>query len=132
MILRPEGDLTIARQFTAGLAFAVAPVPKGRLNPPMSYVCSYSHCVFSTKDRPFDIVGMTQPSLRDVCVSCSNPAVNCRAILTSPSGRDLEPNVQTPVAGRRPAHIWTDNIGMHWSGGARSGGFLAVSSEGTE
>ncbi len=50
----PEGDLTIARQFTAGLAFAVARVPKGRLNPPMPYVGSYSHCVFSTKDRrPF-------------------------------------------------------------------------------
>ncbi len=57
----PEGDLTIARQFTAGFAFAVVPVPKGRLNSPMSYVCSYSHCVFSTKDRrPF----MT-PQLRE-------------------------------------------------------------------
>lgn len=50
----PEGHSTIARQFTAGLAFAVATVPTGRLNPPMSYVCSYTHCVFSTKDRrPF-------------------------------------------------------------------------------
>ena len=29
----PEGDLTIARQFTAGWAFALASVPKGRLNP---------------------------------------------------------------------------------------------------
>ena len=28
----PEGDPTIARQFTAGSAFAVASVPKGRLN----------------------------------------------------------------------------------------------------
>src|SRR5438034_9183968 len=53
-ILLPEGDSIIARQFTAGLRFAVAFVPKGRLNLAMSYVCSYVHCVFSTKDRrPF-------------------------------------------------------------------------------
>ncbi len=37
-------------------------------------------------------LGMNQPSLRDLCGSCSNPAVNCRAILASPSGRDVEPN----------------------------------------
>src|SRR5438477_12371147 len=47
----PEGDLTIARQFTAGVSIAIALVPKGRLNAPMSYVSSYFHCVFSTKDR---------------------------------------------------------------------------------
>jgi REP element-mobilizing transposase RayT len=50
----PEGVPTIARQFTAGWVFAVAGVPKGRLNPAMSYVCTYAHCVFSTKERrPF-------------------------------------------------------------------------------
>src|SRR5262245_19525135 len=31
--------------------FAVAQVPWGRLNPLMSYVCFYAHCVFSTKNR---------------------------------------------------------------------------------
>ena len=50
----PEGGARVARQFTAGSVFAVAPVPMGRLNPPMSYVCSHVHGVFSTKDRrPF-------------------------------------------------------------------------------
>src|SRR5438552_7114492 len=53
-VLLPEGDSIKARQLTAELRFAVALVPKGRLNLPMSYVCSYVHCVFSTKDRrPF-------------------------------------------------------------------------------
>ena len=46
--------MRIARQFTAGFELAIAQVPQGRLNPPMSYVSSHSHCVFSTKDwRPF-------------------------------------------------------------------------------
>ena len=50
----PKGELRIARQFTAGFESEIAQVPKGRLNPFMSYVSSYSHCVFSTKDRrPF-------------------------------------------------------------------------------
>jgi len=32
----------------------IALLPKGRLNIPMSYISSYFHCVFSTKDRrPF-------------------------------------------------------------------------------
>src|SRR4029453_2063040 len=47
----PEGDVTIARQFTAGFSIAIALVPKGRLNAPVSYVSSYFHCVFSTKAR---------------------------------------------------------------------------------
>ena len=47
----PKGELRIARQFTAGFESEIAQVPKGRLNPFMSYVSSYSHCVFSTKDR---------------------------------------------------------------------------------
>src|SRR5258705_12762443 len=47
----PKAELRIARQFTAGFESEIAQVPKGRLNPFMSYVSSYSHCVFSTKDR---------------------------------------------------------------------------------
>ena len=48
----PKGELRIARQFTAGFESEIAQVPyQGRLNPFMSYVSSYSHCVFSTKDR---------------------------------------------------------------------------------
>ena len=47
----PKGELRIARQFTAGFESEIAQVRKGRLNPFMSYVSSYSHCVFSTKDR---------------------------------------------------------------------------------
>ena len=50
----PEGDSKIARQFTAGFESAVAQVPQGRLNLPLSCVSSCSHCVFSAKDRqPF-------------------------------------------------------------------------------
>src|SRR4051812_28485594 len=46
---------TIAQRFNVGFAsFSVAQVPKGRLNSRMSYVSSYCHCVFSTKERrPF-------------------------------------------------------------------------------
>ena len=43
--------MRITRQFTAGFESEIAQVPKGRLNPFMSYVSSYSHCVFSTIDR---------------------------------------------------------------------------------
>ncbi len=70
----PEGDLRIARQFTAGLAIAVARVPKGRLNPPMSYVCSYSHCVFSTKDRRPFITPQFRDRLRPYLgsIACEN------------------------------------------------------------
>ena len=39
----PKGELRIARQFTAGFESEIAQVPKGRLNPFMSYVSSYSH-----------------------------------------------------------------------------------------
>ena len=31
--------------------FGIAKVPQGRLNKPMSYISSYFHCVFSTKER---------------------------------------------------------------------------------
>ena len=47
----PKGELRIARQFTAGFESEIAQVPKGRLNPFMSYVSSYSDCVFCTKRR---------------------------------------------------------------------------------
>jgi hypothetical protein len=43
----PKGELRIARQFTAGVESEIAQVPKGRLNPFMSYVSSYSPSVFS-------------------------------------------------------------------------------------
>src|SRR6185312_3940954 len=46
-----EGLLTIARRFNAGDPFRIAQVPKGRLNKATSYVSSYFHCVFSTKER---------------------------------------------------------------------------------
>ena len=41
----------IARRFNAGSSIGVAQVPLGRLNDRMSYVSSYFHCVFSTKER---------------------------------------------------------------------------------
>jgi REP element-mobilizing transposase RayT len=50
-IIVPEGQMTIARRFDAGKKFGVAQVPKGRLNDGMSYISSYHHCVFSTKER---------------------------------------------------------------------------------
>jgi len=43
--------LNIARHFNAGIQSEVASVPKERLNVCMSYVSSYFHCVFSTKER---------------------------------------------------------------------------------
>jgi REP element-mobilizing transposase RayT len=43
--------MTIARRFSAGFAFPIARVPEGRLNAPMSYISSFHHYVFSTKDR---------------------------------------------------------------------------------
>lgn len=53
VFLLAERPMT-ARLFPVGSAFAIAPVPNGRLNPSMSYICSFAHCVFSTKDRkPF-------------------------------------------------------------------------------
>ena len=45
----PKGELRIARQFTAGFESEIAQVPKGRLNPFMSYVSLYSHCVLAQK-----------------------------------------------------------------------------------
>lgn len=41
----------------------IAPVPKGRLNGPMSYVSSYYHCVFSTKERRAQITSSLQERL---------------------------------------------------------------------
>jgi REP element-mobilizing transposase RayT len=40
----------ISASALGGLLF-IAKVPEGRLNGPMSYVSSYYHCVFSTKER---------------------------------------------------------------------------------
>ena len=65
----PEGDSRIAQQFTAGFELAIAEVPQGRPNPPMSYVSSY--CLFRTKDRP----RMAQPSLRDFGYLLPNPTL---------------------------------------------------------
>jgi hypothetical protein len=59
----PKGGLTLARQFTAGSRFAIALVPEGRLNRPMSYVSSYYHCVFSTKERRPAITAALQERL---------------------------------------------------------------------
>jgi putative transposase len=47
----PEGQPKIARRFNAGNQFGIAQVPTGRLNGGMSYISSYFHCVFSTKER---------------------------------------------------------------------------------
>jgi putative transposase len=43
------------------LRFEIAKVPQGRLNAPMSYVSSYFHCVFGTKERR----PLIRPELRD-------------------------------------------------------------------
>lgn len=49
-----QGRPIIARRFNAGNEFEIAKVPEGRLNSSMSYISSYHHCVFSTKERrPF-------------------------------------------------------------------------------
>ena len=45
-------DPKIAQPFKVGFSdFTIALVPRGRLNACMSYVSSYHHCVFSTKER---------------------------------------------------------------------------------
>jgi len=73
----PEGDLKIARQFTAGFGFAIPQVPKGRPNPAnvmRLYVFPFLWHRFS---RPFGT---------RLCLPL-NPALKRWAILKSPSGR---------------------------------------------
>ena len=54
----PENSPTLQRW---DREFDVASVPKGRLNISMSYISSYFHCVFSTKERQ----SLISPQLRE-------------------------------------------------------------------
>jgi len=73
----PEGDLKIARRFNAGFRFAIPQVPKGRLKSCFSNGNMNRRMTVERFHRPFGTYGMSH----------LNPAVNCRAIFKSPSGR---------------------------------------------
>jgi len=67
----PEGDLKVAHPFKGGVVQRGSPVPKGRLNH------AHNRGRFEGFSRPFGTCA----------ISDVNPAVNCRAIVKSPSGR---------------------------------------------
>ena len=63
----PEGDLRIARQFTAGFRFAIALVPKGRLNPPNVLLQpSLRDAITLSRSPTLERVGYCQISLREM------------------------------------------------------------------
>ena len=89
----PEGVVTIAHPFKGGLVPLGPQVPKGRLksllqNPNFLLGCTNNGVTFDGFSRPFGTYPRAKP----------NPAVNCRAILESASGRGERRvrNVQIP------------------------------------
>ncbi len=73
----PEGDLKIAHPFKGGIVEAANRVPKGRLNSCHRDGNMNTRTTFAGFNRPFGTFTTANP----------NPAVNCRAIIKSPSGR---------------------------------------------
>jgi len=73
----PEGDLKIAHPFKGGIVEAENRVPKGRLNSCHRDGNMNTRTTFAGFNRPFGTFPTANP----------NPAVNCRAIIKSPSGR---------------------------------------------
>jgi hypothetical protein len=73
----PEGDSRVAHPFKGGTVESRHQVPQGRLN----------HCHQNRNmNRPMTFTGFSRPY--GTCgLATLNPAVNCRAILNSPSGR---------------------------------------------
>src|SRR6266545_1269200 len=85
----PEGDSRIAHAFKRGIVAEGPPVPKGRLN---------HSCINGNRSRRETSEGLDRP-FGTYATANRDPAVNCRAILESPSGRPESPaqNVQTPA-----------------------------------
>src|SRR6266540_1683911 len=96
----PEGDLRIAHAFKRGIVGEGPPVPKGRLN--------HSH-INANKSRRKSSEGLDRP-FGTYATANPNPAVNCRAILKSPSGRWKAPTktskLQAVVVRRRSHWPW--------------------------
>ncbi len=84
----PEGDLKLAHPFKGGIVEAENRVPEGRLNSCHKDGNMNTRTTFAGFNRPFGTFPTANP----------NPAVNCRAIIKSPSGRWEAParNVPTP------------------------------------
>ena len=73
----PEGDLKIARQFTAGFKFDIPNVPKGRMNRAKPTGLLLIPSLWQNFSRPFGTC----------CPYSSNPPLKGWAIFKSPSGR---------------------------------------------
>ena len=108
----PEGDLTIARQFTAGMRFLRAQVPKGRLIP-WRVVCRFlfvslrEHDIDQGEQTSWGMI-QTQPSLRDLGLPQHRPTlervgysrISLREKANSnpaPSPGTASRNVRTPI-----------------------------------
>ena len=91
----PKGGLKTAHAFKRGIVGSGFPVPKGRLMH-SSINATKRRKTSEHFDRPFGTYSRTNP----------DPAVNCRAILKSPSGRwpVTAQIVQSSCAGWSPAH----------------------------
>ena len=83
----PEGDLRIAHPFKGGIASPIPKVPKGRLSNSRTILCPEltERIGAEVGHRGFDRPCGTY------AIADSNPAVNCRAIIESPSGRRRQP-----------------------------------------
>jgi len=92
----PKGDLKIAHPFKGGFVEGGPPVPKGRLKFRLMARSTNRPMTLGRFIRPFGTGGM----------SPLNPAVNCRAILKSPSGRrkTLAKNPRSPAWSRCLPH----------------------------
>ena len=73
----PEGDLKIARQFTAGFKFDIPNVPKGRMNRAKPTGLLLIPSLWQNFSRPFGTC----------CPYSPNPPLKGWAIFKSPSGR---------------------------------------------
>ena len=85
----PEGDLRIAHAFKRGTVESEHRVPKGRLNHPPKNGKMTRWITCAGFDRPFGTCRLANLT----------PAVNCRAILDSPSGRELQQQVRAACPG---------------------------------
>ena len=92
----PEGDLRIAHSFKGGKVEWEHRVPKGRLNHCHNDENVKRHLTYAGFSRPFGTCPMAE----------LKPAVDCRAILKSPSGREETPTQigQTPERGQGCPH----------------------------
>src|SRR4030095_6468066 len=104
----PEGDLTIAHSFKGGIGELRFQVPKGRPKPtPHELIPARDY-----RNNGATFSGFSRPSGTYPTADLT-PAVNCRAILESPSGRRsvAAPCFHTPRAGDFTALFWSFCLG---------------------